>query len=63
VWVGVVRESWCEGQEGGENWDSATRTLKCTLVLNVRQPRMEKPGPYCVIGGAPPNFKLPLPIE
>jgi hypothetical protein len=42
---------------------SAPRTLERTLVLIARQPRMEKPGPYCVIGGASPNFKLPLPIE
>jgi hypothetical protein len=47
----------------GELGTCPPQTLECTLVLNARQPRMEKPGPYCMIGGASPNFKLPLPIE
>jgi hypothetical protein len=38
--------------------DSRTHSrLHCETAQN------EKPGPYCVIGGASPNFKLPLPIE
>jgi hypothetical protein len=28
-------------------------TLEFAVILNARQPRMEKPGPYCFIGGLP----------
>jgi hypothetical protein len=38
-------------------------TLESANILNAGQPRMEKPGPYCVIGGASSKIKLPLPIE
>jgi hypothetical protein len=38
-------------------------TLEFAIIINVRQPKIEKPGSYCFIGGGPPNFKLPLPIE
>jgi hypothetical protein len=37
--------------------------LEFSVILNAGQPIMEKPGPYCVIGGAPLKIKLPLPIE
>ena len=28
-------------------------TLEFAVILNVGQSRMEKPGPYCAIGGPP----------
>jgi hypothetical protein len=31
--------------------------------LNARQPIMEKPGPYCVIGGAPLISNSPFPLS
>jgi hypothetical protein len=40
-----------------------TRTLEFAVILNARQPRMEKPGPYCVIGGPPLISNSPFPLS